>query len=93
MLTDNARVALRRRRCREMAGGEAGPLGLLEELLSGYLPDAKAERTRDARVRPALEIRMAGRPPWILTRATDALALDANQLFDWPSERSERCAA
>jgi hypothetical protein len=92
-LTDNARAALRCRRLPKMNRKERGPLRLLEEFLSGYLPEAKAVRTRDARGRPALQITVAGRLPWILTPATGALALNVNQLVDRSSERSEGCAA
>ena len=79
-LTDNARAALRRRRCREMDGEEAGPLRLLEEFLSGYLPEAKAVRTGDTCGRPALEITVAGRPPWVLTPAAGLLSHGAHQV-------------
>ena len=84
-LTDNARAVLRRRRCREMDGEEAGPLRLLEEFLSGYLPEAKAVRTGDTCGRPALEITVAGRPPWVLTPAAGLLSLGAHQVANGSS--------
>ena len=84
-LTDNARAALRRRRCREMDEEEAGPLRLLEEFLSGYLPEAKAVRTGDTCGRPSLEITVAGRPPWVLTPAAGLLSLGAHQVANGSS--------
>ncbi len=92
-LTRSARAGFRCRRLPRTSREEPGPPGLLEEFLSGYLPEAKTVRTADDRGRPALQITVAGRPSWVLTPATDAVALDANQLVDRSSERSEGRAA
>lgn len=92
-LTRSARAGFRCRRLPSTTREEPGRLGPLEEFLSVYLPEAMTVRTADDRERPALQITVAGRPPWVLTPATDALALNVNQLVDRSSERSEGRAA
>ena len=66
-LTRSARVGFRCRQPPRTSSEEAGPLRLLEEFLSGYLPEAKTVRTTGDRGQPALQIWVAGRPPWVLT--------------------------
>ena len=84
-LTRSARAGFRCRRRPRTNREEPGSLRLLEEFISGYLPEAKAVRTRDARGRLALEIRVAGRPPWVLTPATGLLSLGAHQVANGPA--------
>ena len=72
-LTRSAKAGFRCRRPPRTNSEEPGPLRLLEEFLSGYLPEAKTVRTTDDRGLPALKIWVAGRPPWVLTPAIDAL--------------------
>ncbi len=79
-LTRSARAGLRCWRRPKTNREEPGPLRLLEEFISGYLPEGKAVRTRDARGRPALEITVAGRSPWVLTPATGLLSHGAHQV-------------
>ena len=72
-LTISARAVFRCRGQPRTNRDEPGPLRLLEEFLSDYLPEAKTVRTTDDHGQPALRIWVAGRPPWVLTPATDSL--------------------
>ena len=84
-LTRSARAGFRCRRRPRTNREEPGTLRLLEEFLSGYLPEAKAVRTGDTCGRPALEITVAGRPPWVLTPAAGLLSLGAHQVANGSS--------
>ena len=89
-LTRNARVGFRCRRLPRTNREEPGPLRLLEEFLSGYLPEANTVRTTDDQGQPALETRVAGRPPWVLTPAGGLLSLGADQVANGSAAEESR---
>ncbi len=66
-----------RPRPQELDGDEA--LHVLEQFLSAYWPEARAERMTDAEGEPALKIMAVGRPTWILTPAPELLAFARRQ--------------